>query len=290
MKNIPFILLFLVLGFGFGLKAQNIEDMLDNQIKEGPKTELVPYTFKSVLLINSHTTKLPDKGEWVLLISHRFGFFSNGFSTLWGLDQATIRLGAEFGVTPTTSLGFGRSTYKSNYDLYAKQLLLRQSTGAKNMPLTLALLGVANISSQKWPDDGRTYLFAHRISYTLQLMASRKFNRSISMQLMPTFIHRNLVATPSDQNDVLAIGVGGRVKISNRVALTGEYHYLLPGNTADYFVSPLSFGVDIETGGHVFQLFVTNASAIYDAAFIPETTTRWSKGEIRFGFNISRTF
>jgi hypothetical protein len=288
MKSIPVIFLFLVLSLA--LKAQNIEDLLDNQIKDGPKTELVPYTFKSVLLINSHTTKLPDKGDWVLLISHRFAPFSSGFSSLWGLDGATVRLGVEYGLTGTTSLGFGRSTYKSNYDLYAKQLLLRQSTGAKKMPLTLALMGVANISSSKWPADGRTYLFAHRMSYTLQLMASRKFNRSISVQVMPTFIHRNLVATPADHNDVLACGIGGRFKISNRVAITGEYHYVLPNQTATAIVNPLSFGVDIETGGHVFQLFVTNASAIYDAGFIPETTSKWSKGDVRFGFNLSRTF
>jgi hypothetical protein len=288
MKNIPFVFLFLV--FGFGLKAQNIEDLLDNQIKDQPKTELVPYTFKSVLLINSHTTKLPDKGDWVLLISHRFAPFSTGFSSLWGLDGATVRLGVEYGLTGTTSLGFGRSTYKSNYDLYAKQLLVRQSTGAKNMPLTLALMGVANISSSKWPADGRTYLFAHRMSYTLQLMASRKFNRSISVQVMPTFVHRNLVAAPADHNDILACGIGGRFKISNRVALTGEYHYVLPNQTSTSIVNPLSFGVDIETGGHVFQLFVTNASAIYDAGFITETTSKWSAGDVRFGFNLSRTF
>jgi hypothetical protein len=288
MKNIPFILLLLLIAVV--TKAQNIEDLLDSQIKDQPKTELVPATFKSVLLINSHTTKLPDKGDWVLLISHRFGFFSSGFSDFWGLDMATIRLGVEYGLTETTSLGFGRSTYKSNYDFYAKQLLLRQSTGTKNMPLTLAVLGVANISSDKWPADGRSYLFAHRMSYTLQLMASRKFNRSFSLQLMPTFIHRNLVKTPNDPNDVLAIGVGGRLKITNRVALTGEYHYLLPGETAIQFEDPLSVGVDIETGGHVFQLFFTNASAIYDAGFIPETTSSWLKGDIRFGFNISRTF
>jgi hypothetical protein len=287
MKNIPFILL---LFLGFGLNAQNIENLLDDQIKSEPKTEMVPATFKSVLLINSHTTKLPDKGDWVLLISHRFAPFSTGFSSLWGLDGATVRLGIEYGITETTSLGFGRSTYKSNYDLYAKQLLLRQSTGAKNMPLTLALLGVADISSSKWPADGRTYLFAHRMNYTLQLIASRKFNRSISMQIMPTFIHRNLVATPTDHNDILACGVGGRIKISNRVALTGEYHYVLPNQTSTSIVNPLSLGVDIETGGHVFQLFVTNASAIYDAAFIPETVAKWSAGEVRFGFNLSRTF
>ncbi|NLU40397.1 MAG: hypothetical protein GXX78_16070 [Bacteroidales bacterium] len=288
MRKLALIISLLLIAI-WGL-AQNIEDILDEQLAEKPKTEFATATFKSVQLINSHTTKLPDKGDLVFLIAHRFGPISAGFSDLWGLDLATIRLGFEYGLTQTTSLGFGRSTYKSNYDLFAKQLLLRQSTGERNMPITLGIIGSANISSDKWPDDGRNYLFAHRMSYSLQFIASRKFNRSISLMLMPTYIHRNLVKTTADQNDILAIGAGGRFKVSNRVALTAEYHYLLPGQTAADFKNPLSVGVDIETGGHVFQLFFTNVSAIYDAAYISETTASWLKGNVRFGFNISRTF
>jgi len=288
MKNLPMLFLFLL--FGINSFAQNIEDLLDNQISDKPKTELVTSTFKSVMLINSNTTKLSDKGDLVLLISHRFGDFNSGFSSLFGLDVATMRIGIEYGLTKKTSLGFGRSTYKSNYDFQIKQNLLSQSTGYKRMPLTLVVMGVANISSSKWPDDGRSYLFAHRMSYSLQLLASRKFNRSISLQLMPSMIHRNLVKTPQDKNDVFAMGIGGRVKVSNRIALTGEYHYVLPNQVATDYANPLSLGVDIETGGHVFQLFFTNAPAIYDAAFIPETTDKWAEGKIRFGFNISRTF
>jgi opacity protein-like surface antigen len=288
MKSLSVLLLFFL--FSFSGVAQTIEELLDDQSAEKTKTEYTSAAFKSVQLINSHTTKLPDKGDLVFLISHRFGPVSAGFSDLWGLDLATIRLGFEYGLTETTSLGIGRSTYKSNFDVFAKQLLLRQSTGAVNMPITLGVIGSANISSDKWPNDGRDYLFAHRLSYSLQLLATRKFNRSISLMLMPTYIHRNLVKNAADQNDVFAIGAGGRFKVSNRVALTAEYHYLLPGQTATDFINPLSVGVDIETGGHVFQLFFTNASSIYDAAYIAETTANWLKGNVRFGFNISRTF
>jgi len=288
MRRLILISIFLLIAFsGF---SQSIEALLDEQLSVEPKIEYATATFKSVQLINAHTTKLPDKGDLVFLISHRFGPVSSGFSDLWGLDLATIRLGFEYGLSETTSLGFGRSSYKSNYDFFAKQLLLRQSTGTKEMPLTLGLLGAANISSDKWPADGREYLFAHRMSYSLQLLIARKFNRNISLQLMPAYIHRNLVKTPADQNDVFAIGAGGRVKVSSRVALTAEYHYLLPGQTATDFVNPLSLGVDIETGGHVFQLFFTNTSAIYEAAYITETTGSWLNGDVRFGFNISRTF
>ncbi|HPR86311.1 MAG TPA: DUF5777 family beta-barrel protein [Prolixibacteraceae bacterium] len=288
MKRLTILALFLWISFsGF---SQNMEDLLDTQLLGESKPDYVTTAFKSVQLINGHTTKLPEKGDWVLLISHRFGPFNSGFSSFWGLDMATMRLGIEYGLTNTTSVGFGRSSYKANYDLYAKQLLLRQTNGDKSVPLTLGISGSANVSSAKWPDDGRTYLFAHRMSYSLQLLASRMFSRKLTLQLMPTFVHRNLVKTPEDHNDIYAIGAGGRMKVSNRVAITAEYHYLIPGQIANEYENPLSLGVDIETGGHVFQLFVTNTSAIYEAAYIPETTASWLKGEVRFGFNISRTF
>jgi hypothetical protein len=146
-----------------------------------------------------------------------------------------------------------------------------------------------NISSDKWPDDGREYLFAHRMNYSFQVLASRKFNSSISLQLMPTYIHYNLVETPEDSNDLFALGAGGRFKITKWMAITGEYHYLLNKNDSD-IKNPLSAGFEIETGGHVFQLFFTNATGIYETAYIAETTGSWLNGDIRFGFNISRTF
>ena len=272
------------------VSAQNLEDLLDDTLLQIPKTELVTSTFKSVQLINSHTTKSPVKDELVFLISHRFGYINSGFSNFFGLDNATARFGFEYGITDKLALGFGRSTYKSNYDFFGKYALLRQTKGSKNIPFTLSVLGVANISSAKWPDDGNVYLFAHRMSYTAQFLLARKFNRNLSLQLMPTFIHRNLVEKSTDQNDVFSLGAGGRVKVSNWVALTFEYHYLLPGETANQYENPLSVGVDIETGGHVFQLFFTNTAAVYDAAYITETIDRWRDGNIRFGFNISRTF
>lgn len=272
------------------LKAQNIENLLDNTLLKIPETEIVTATFKSIQLINSHTTKSPVKNELVFLISHRFGHINSGFSNLFGLDNATARFGFEYGITDKLALGFGRSTYKSNYDFFGKYGLLQQTKGDKPFPFTLSVLGVTNTSSAKWPDDGNDYLFAHRINYLAQLLISRKFSNRFSLQLMPTYIHRNLVETTTNSNDLLSLGSGGRIKISNWVALTFEYHFPLSGETANQNVNPLSIGVDIDTGGHVFQLFFTNTAAVYDTAYITETTDRWRDGNIRFGFNISRTF
>ena len=270
--------------------GQSLEDLLDELPEENDSIEQTLSTFKSIRLINSHTIKNPEKNKMYMLISHRFGEISQGFSQMFGLDNATIRLGFEYGINNELAVGFGRSGYNSNYDIFAKYKILSQSEGQRNIPLSLSILGVSNITSAKWTNPDRDYLFSHRLSYTVQLLAARKFNNSISIQLMPTYIHRNLVEGNADENDVFAVGIGGRIKITNRFAFTYEYHYTLPGSTADNFINPLSAGFDIETGGHVFQLFFTNADAMYDAGFIPETTNDWSEGKIRFGFNISRLF
>ncbi|MBN2264114.1 MAG: hypothetical protein JW735_14440 [Prolixibacteraceae bacterium] len=282
-------ILTIIISFVFVLNTngQNIEDLLDMAIADQANTEIVNTTFKSVQLINAHTTKMPAQKELIFLISHRFGYLTSGFPDLYGLDNATARFGFEYGINEKIALGFGRSTYKSNYDIFGKFALLQQKTGTNAFPFTLTLIGVSNISSARWPSDNREYLFAHRISYTAQLLLSRKFNEAFSFQLMPTFIHYNLVKTANQANSSVALGAGGRVKLSNRIALTAEYHYSFSNSVIN---QPLSIGVDIETGGHVFQLFFTNTSAIYDNAIITETTDSWLDGNIRFGFNISRTF
>jgi hypothetical protein len=288
MKNILLMCMLIILSTG--VQGQSLEDLLDETIQCEVENKKFTATSKSVQLINSHTTKPVAPEELIFLISHRFGYLNSGFSDLFGLDQATVRFGFEYGLNEKLSLGFGRSTYKRNYDFFGKYALLQQSTGRGSIPLNITLVASANISSARWPDDQRNYLFAHRMSYSAQFLLSRKFSNAFSLQLMPTYIHRNLVEKRSDQNDVLAIGAGGRMKVSKRAAFTFEYYQLLPGETARQMVNPLSLGFDIETGGHVFQLFMTNASAIYEAGFVAETTDQWRDGNIRFGFNISRTF
>lgn len=253
-------------------------------------TRIEKNTFKSVMLINAPTVRLPRKNQLVFVLSHRFGYLSSGFPDLYGLDNATTRFGFEYGLSKKMALGIGRSNYKRNYDFYGKYALLQQSKGAKNVPLTIDLIQSVNISSARWPDNGNKYLFAHRMSYSSQLLIARKFNDHLSLQLMPTFVHRNLVPTAADRNDLISIGFGGRYRISNWMALTGEYYHALPGQLSDQYTNPLSIGVDLETSGHVFQLFFTNASSVYPAGFIGETTDQWKNGKIRFGFNLTRTF
>jgi len=274
--------------FVFGAGAQDLMDLLGED--EAAKTEFTYATFKSTRIINGQSIELTPKGALNFVISHHFGAINSGAYEFFGLDQANIRFGFDFGITDWISVGIGRSSVRKTYDGNIKIKPLRQSKGAKNMPFTMTYFGNMAITSLKWQEPERTNYFTSRMEFAHQLLIARKFGSRLSIQLMPTYIHRNLVETIDDQNDVWAVGAGGRIKISNRVAITGEYYYLLPGKTADDFNNVASIGIDLETGGHVFQLYLTNTQGLIEEQFIPMTDGKWVDGDIFISFNINRTF
>lgn len=275
----------------FGLFAQDdLLSELDDLTAEDDKTttEYTYGTFKGTRVINSQSVELTSKGELTLLISHRFGTVNEGPYSLWGLDNASMRLGFEYGVTDFLTISYGRSSFNKTYDGFYKLKLLRQSKGAKKMPISAVLYSGLAINTIEKSTATKDIKFSSRLSYYNQLIIGRKFNSKISLQLMPTHIHRNVVKTKLDENDLFALGTAGRVKLSSRFALTGEYLALL----SDYngINNSLSLGIEIETGGHVFQLQFTNSQGMTDNYFVGETQGTWGNGDIYFGFNISRGF
>lgn len=263
-------------------------DMLDNM--EEVRTEFTTATFKTTRVVNGHSVELPAPGVLQFIISHRFGRLNGGFYELFGLDQANIRFGFEYGVTPWLALGWGRSNIKKTYDGFFKLKLLRQKSGKENFPFTLDFFGGIAIDGLKFADPNRENLFSSRIAYTGQLLIARKFSERLSLQLSPSMVHRNLVPTIEAENDVFAIGVGGRFKLNGSLSINAEYFYILPGHTSDNFQDSFSIGVDLETGGHVFQLMLSNSRAMTENMFIAETTGKWGAGDIHFGFAINRVF
>jgi opacity protein-like surface antigen len=288
MKTRIRLIALLILLLGSRAVAQELMDLLSED--ESKKTEYTYATFKATRVINGQSIEIPPKGALNFVISHHFGAINSGAYEFFGLDQANIRFGFDYGITDWLSVGIGRSSVRKTYDGSIKARLLRQSNGAKNMPVTLTLFANTAITSLKWQNPEQTNYFSSRMEYAYQLLLARKFGTRLSLQLMPTFIHRNLVETIEDQNDVWAIGAGGRIKVSNRVAITGEYYYLLPGKTADDYFNTFSIGVDLETGGHVFQLYLTNTQGLIEEQFIPMTDGNWLDGDIFISFNINRTF
>jgi hypothetical protein len=274
-----------------GLLSLAAQDDLLSLLEEGEEsTEYVTAAFKTNRVVNLHSLESTSGGVLDVKISHRFGMLKLGAYELFGLDQATIRIGADYGISDRLTIGLGRSSFEKTYDGFLKYKFLRQSTGKRNMPLTAALLAGSAIQTLRWQDPDRENLFSSRLFYTFQLILGRKFSEGFSLQLSPTLVHRNLVSVATEENDVLALAAAGRIKLSKRVGLNMEYIYVPSGQLAPEYHNSFSVGFDIETGGHVFQLHFTNSTSMIEKGFVTETTGEWGDGGIHFGFNISRVF
>lgn len=255
-----------------------------------PKKQVVKNAFKSTRVINGHSIEFLAPATMDFRILHRFGLMNQGAKNLFGLDQASMRLGFDFGILKNLQVGIGRSTYRKELDGYIKFAPIIQSTGPNAFPATIALVTGITLTTMDYQDPTVNYKFSSRIAYYFQTIIGRKFNEKLSLQLTPTIVHNNLVPLAAQPNDVYSMGFGGRLKMSKRTAFTWDYFYLFNGKIDGINYNPLSIGVDIETGGHVFQLHLSNAVGMNERAFITETTSSWENFDIRMGFNLSRIF
>ncbi len=286
--TLPLIIILLIAGIT--LRAQDLKDLLGDDSPAGPQP--VEALFKTTRVANGHSVKQLRKGDLDIRISHRFGRVNSGAYEFFGLDQSNIHLAAEYGLFNRLTVGIGRGTFEKTVDAFAKFNIANQQTGKGAFPVTITWLSSIEAFGYKWPDTTRTNYFTSRLSFTNQLLIARQFSR-LTLQLMPTLLHRNLVRTEVDQNDLFALGVAGRYKLANRLAVTAEYYYVArpyPQRTDTKYYNPLSVGFDIETGGHVFQIVLTNSQGMREGGFLGKTTGSWLKGDIHLGFNISRVF
>lgn len=268
-------------------QEDNLMDLLG---EEKVKPEKVRNTWKATRVINGESSEQVAAGVLDFRILHRFGFLNTGVEQVFGLDQATIRLGFDYGITQWLTVGLGRSTYKKELDGYLKAKPIWQTKGSKRFPFSVTLLAGMTMNTMKWENPEIHNYFTSKLGYFYEAIIARKFSEAISVQLSPMMVHRNLVDSMVDEHDVWALGIGARIKLSKRISFNIDYFALKPGRTADLYANPLSIGFDIETGGHVFQLHFTNATGMNERAFITETTGNWLKGGVHFGFNISRVF
>jgi hypothetical protein len=268
------------------------QDKLDSLLNKNNKEKNTNYsfaTFAGTRIINGQSIENVPAGVLQLIFSHRFGAVNGGVHTFYGLDQANVRLGFDYGFTARLTGGIGRSTQKETYDVYLKYKLLRQSSGERVMPVSVSLYANGAIMTNKKSFFDTVSTLSSRLFFAYQLIIARKFNSRLSLQFMPTLVYRNQIHSLQDQYYVGSLGVAGRYKFSKRMAVTGEYFYLLPGFTADRYFNSASLGIDIETGGHVFQVHLTNSQGMIEQFFIPQTEGNWLK-QVRIGFNIVRVF
>lgn len=268
------------------------EDLLRELEQSRPeRTDFVLQTFKGTRLVNGHSIETKARGDLEFIFAHRFGPVNGGVYDFFGLDQAYVRLGLDYGITERLSVSIGRNSVDKTLDGYAKYKLLRQMTGASEFPVTVtALAGMAYKVSPKRENLPEGFTNIDRLAYVGQLLIARKFSQRFSFQIMPTFVHKNAVDRRREDNDQISVGGGGRFKITKSVAVTGEYYHRLDVPVLNKYYNTLGFGVDIETGGHVFQLVFTNTRGLTERAFITETEGDFRDGDIHFGFNVTRTF
>jgi hypothetical protein len=278
------------------ISAYAQDDLLNIANKATPvEKEYVTGTFKTTRNINFHTVETVGRHTLDFCISHRFGAMNSGAYDFWGLDQsANIRLGLEYSHDGRLMFGIGRSSYNKMYDGFLKYRLIKQTVDDKT-PLSITLLASMFYTAQKdlqasFNGYDRYQYGSDRLYYSYQVMAGRKFNDNFSLQVAPFLVHANLVERISDKNDCFGVAVVTRLKFTKRQAITAEYAYRI--NTYSYtnYYNSLGVGWEIETGGHVFQVHVTNSYGIADNQFLMFTNTKWNNMGIRLGFNISRVF
>lgn len=278
---------FLIVLFPLLLTSQ--EDDLLAEIDQGVTgKEFEGAAFKGLKIVNFESTKMVSKKELYFVVSHRFGSVKTGFTDFFGLDQAVTRLNFIYGISDGINLGISRSSFLKIYESSLKLRLLRQRK--KGFPFTVVSSSNILINTALDQEQLPGLDFTNRLGYTSQLLISRKINQNFSLQLMPTFFHDNLVQVDEQDNSQFVIGIGGRHKLTKRFSLNFDYGYHLNRADTSQFVNPLSIGIDIETGGHVFQLHFTNAQPMNTNGFLGQATGDWGSGDFFFGFNLSRVF
>jgi hypothetical protein len=274
--------LFVFTGLIISLTAQ--DDMLE-LIDDGTINPVpVQATFKATRIVNSQSIELTRPKTLEFMILHRFGSMNNGFYDLFGMDEAAIRFDLKYGINDRISLGAGRSSLNKTYDIFTKLKLLKQTSGGSSFPFSLALFSKMEIST-----IDQDLSMSDQLTFDIQVLAARKFNPSISGQVMPTFIHRNLVQTANESHDLLSFGIGGRVKVTRRVSINTDTFFPL-GERNESFKQSWGLGCDIETGGHVFQLMITNVQGSFESNYIENATGTFDELNLFLGFNITRVF
>lgn len=288
MKLIRIALLFFVVQI-LPVKAQELSQIMKEKTDSGSPTHTISQTFSGNRMINGHSVKVPSSGELMFIISHRFGEVTGGASEFWGLNVATVRIGVDYGITERLAGGIGRTTFHGTLDGFAKYRIATQKQGKQSFPVSItALEGVSyQTLSDRYPDSKNAFA---PFSFITQTIIARKCSPAVSLQVAPIWLHTNYSIEQGRPVDLFSVGFGGRLKLASRFYLTSEYyagiHDPVSGN-----VHPFSLGVDIETGGHVFQLHFTNSPhGMIEKPLLLNSNSKWSEGSIYFGFNITRLF
>ncbi|MFN3969145.1 DUF5777 family beta-barrel protein [Flavobacterium sp.] len=274
----------LLLLFPLSVMAQ--DDLLNEIDTAATGKSKVESAFKGLKIVNLESTKLAAKGDLYFIVAHRFGSVKDGFEGFYGLDNAVTQLKFVYGLNDWFTISGARSEIA--YDFSGKFLLKSQETNG--FPFAIAGFTSLTINNTLKESLYPEMEFNNRLTYVAQLLVSRKFNNNLSLELAPTYFHENFVIDDNQDNSQYAIGMGGRYKFAKRWSLNIDYAAHLNRSSSSPFRDPLSIGVDLETGGHVFQMHFSNSQGMHEAGFLGSTAGDWGKGDVYFGFNLLRVF
>ncbi len=262
------------------------QDDLLKDIDSTATKQVVESAFKALKIVNIESTKLAAKGDLYFIVAHRFGSVQDGFEGFFGLDNAVTQIKFVYGVNKWLTISAGRS--EPAYDVSAKYSLQPQIQGG----FPFAIVGFSSIAFNNTMKESNypNMEFSDRMVYVNQLLISRKFSNRLSLELAPTYMHENFVIDDNQDNSQALIGMGGRYKFAKRWSLNVDYSVHLNRSDSSPFHDPLSIGVDLDTGGHVFQMHFSNSQGIHEAGFLGNTPGLWESGDIYFGFNLLRVF
>lgn len=243
--------------------------------------------FKAMKIGNLQSTKVAQQGDLYMYVSHRFGTIKDGFSTFYGLDNAITNIQMVYGLTKDVQIGLSRESLRKTFAGSIKAKLLNQNSKS---PVNITAYSTVNLNTQLDVEVYPNLKYADRLSYATQILLSRRFSKELSLQIAPTFVRQNLVWEYFQDHNQYALGMGGRYKLTSRMSLNADYVYNFSRAEQSEFKNPLTLGIDIETGGHVFQMLFSNAQSTNEPGFISNAEGDWSDGNIYFGFNIVRVF
>ncbi len=263
----------LLILFCFGVMAQ-----------EADTIKPIKNVFQGTRFINLHSANVASKNELQMFIQHRFGNINGGFYEFFGLDEASMRLGFEYGLTNNFTVGIGRSTYMKTFDSFLKYRLLTQNS---TMPLTVTATVAGSFPTIKNVIPDAYSDFSEKASGNVQLHIAKSW-KSIGFQVTPGYIGTGYIPVENSSYSFFTLAAGGSVKLSKKVSVNLEYLYRFE-DEIDY-VNPLSASIDLDTGGHLFQIIVSNTQQMYDQAIITNPTGDWAEGSLYLGFNLVRGF
>ncbi len=284
-KFFSFVFVFFTIGY-----ASAQDDLLDQLNAEKSNVKDKETTaFKGLQICNIQSTKITAKGEWYMVISHRFGDLTLGLDNFFGLDNALTKIGGIYGVTNWLSLGASRHTYNKLYELTAKYKFADQITNG--FPVSIVGYNTMDINTALSADQYPNLQAVNRLAYSSQLLMSRKFSEGLSLEVGGVYVHKNLFDESLELEDQYLVAVGGRCKLSKRLSVNLDYAYKVNQlANAPLYQNPLTLGLDIETGGHVFQMVFSNSQPMNDVTVFTNATGNWNGGSLYFGFNMYRVF